>query len=88
VNARDVLNEIKWRYSANLEGVEIWYIHRGAPDDMKIIEGSEVLNIGRDMLETESSSIPYHRIRRIIFNGMTVFDRDDERSRGAGEKHP
>ncbi len=82
-----MLNEIKWRYSPELEGVEIWYLHRGAPDDTKIIEGSEVINIGRDVLETESASIPYHRIRRIIFNGKLIFDREHERDRASEKKH-
>ncbi len=85
MKARDILNEIKWRYSPELEGVEIWYLHRGAPGDTKIIGGNEVLKIGRDAIETGSATIPYHRIRRIIFNGNIVFDREHERDR-ASEK--
>ncbi len=85
---RDVLNEIKWRYSENLEGVEIWYLHRGAPGDMRMISGEEVKKIGRGALETEGATIPYHRIRRIIFNGEVVFDRDHERDRGSERDNP
>ncbi len=84
---RDVLNEIKWRYSRNLEGVEIWYLHRGAPDDTKIITGEDVIKIGRDFLETKRAMIPYHRIRRIIFNGEVLFQREHERDRGSEKGH-
>lgn len=83
MNPREALNELKWRYSERLEGVEIWYIHRGVPGDTKIILGTEVRNIGRDGIETEGAMIPYHRIKRIIFNGEVFFDREHERNRGS-----
>jgi uncharacterized protein (UPF0248 family) len=81
VTPRDALNEIKWRYSRELEGVEIWYVHRGAPNDTKIITGKDVKEIGRGALETVSGTIPYHRIKRIIFNGEVFFDREHERNK-------
>jgi uncharacterized protein (UPF0248 family) len=72
---RDILNEIKW--TMDVHGLEIWYIHRGAVNNTKIIMGDEIINIGRSFLETTSATIPYHRITKILYNGKIVFDRID-----------
>ena len=70
---RDILNEIKW--TKNLEKVKIWYIHRGALNNTKIISGIEIINIGRSFLETTTATIPYHRIIKILYDDKTIFDR-------------
>jgi uncharacterized protein (UPF0248 family) len=70
---RKLLNDIKW--TEDLAKVEVWYRHRGAPQNMKMITGTEIVSIGKSFLETTIATIPYHRILRIINNGVTVFDR-------------
>jgi len=70
---RKLLNEIKW--TKKLEDVEIWYVHRGAQNNTKIISGKEITVLGRSFLETASATIPYHRITKILYEGKTVFDR-------------
>ena len=70
---REILNEIKW--TKNLEKVKIWYIHRGALNNTKIISGIEIINIGRSFLETTTATIPYHRIIKILYDDKTIFDR-------------
>ena len=72
-NVRNILNEIKW--TKNLRNVEIWYIHRGAINNTKSIEGHEIIGIGQSFLETATATIPYHRITKILFEGEIVFDR-------------
>ena len=72
-NVRDILNEIKW--TKNLEKVKIWYIHRGALKNTKIISGIEIIAIGRSFLETTTANIPYHRITKILYDNETIFDR-------------
>ena len=72
-NVRDILNEIKW--TKNLEKVKIWYIHRGASNNTKIISGIEIIAIGRSFLETTTANIPYHRITKILYDNETIFDR-------------
>ena len=72
-NIRDILNEIKW--TKDLTSVEIWYLHRGARNNTKIITGDEIIGIGRSFLETTSATIPYHRIIKILSNHEIVFDR-------------
>ena len=53
-NLRNALNELKWRKKFNLEEAKIWYVHRGAPNDTKIISGKEIVSIGRSFMETIS----------------------------------
>jgi len=50
VNPRDVLNELKWKEGRDLDKSEIWYVHRGAPNDTKIISGKDVLNLEKSFM--------------------------------------
>ncbi len=74
---RDIFNEIKWRF--DLKKCRIYYIHRGAPGDIRIVEGSMIKNIEKSFLILEGFEedvfIPYHRITRIDFNDHTIFER-------------
>jgi uncharacterized protein (UPF0248 family) len=74
---RDIFNEIKWRF--NLAKCKIYYIHRGAPGDVKIVEGSTIKNIERSFLvlegDFEDAYIPYHRIFRIEFEDQIIFEK-------------
>jgi len=70
---RNLLNEIKW--TKDLEKLEVWYLHRGAPRDTMVIKGAEIVSLGRSFLETSSATIPYHRIIKILYEGETLFDR-------------
>jgi uncharacterized protein (UPF0248 family) len=72
-NIRNILNEIKW--TKDLHNVEIWYIHRGAVNNTKRINGEELTSIGRSFLETATATIPYHRITKILYDGRIIFDR-------------
>ena len=72
---RDILNEIKWRKEYDLSEVEIWYIHRGAPNDTRILKGDEIKSIGKTFIETEDAMIPHHRVFKIIYKGRNLFDR-------------
>jgi uncharacterized protein (UPF0248 family) len=74
-NPRDILNNIKWNSNYNLDYTEIWYIHRGAPDDTKIISGKDIVNLDRSFMYTTSAAIPYHRIFKIIYKNKVIFTR-------------
>ncbi len=73
---RDILNELKWDSSKSLERAEIFYVHRGAPGDYKIIKGDEILDLGRSFIKLEEGQIPYHRIFQIICDGEVIFSRE------------
>ncbi len=70
---RNLLNEIKW--TKDFQKLEIWYLHRGAPHGTKIITGAEITSLGRSFLETTSTTIPYHRIIKVLYQGEILFDR-------------
>ena len=74
---RLLLNEIKWRF--DLKRCRVYYIHRGAPGDMKMVEGRAIRAVDRAFLILEGQPhevyIPYHRIVRIEFDDHTIFDR-------------
>jgi uncharacterized protein (UPF0248 family) len=75
MNPRDVLNRIKWSDEFSFSELEIWYIHRGAPNDTKIISGKDVLKIDKTFIETNSAMIPMHRIFKIRYQDKIIFKR-------------
>lgn len=81
---RDLLNEIKW--TKDLQKIEIWYLHRGAPHDTKKIQGTEIISLGKSFLETTTATVPYHRIIKIIYDDKTMFDRWDLQKNQDGDK--
>lgn len=72
-NLKNILNEMKW--TKDLEKAEIWYVHRGAPNDTKILSGKDIVTIGKSFFDTANASIPYHRIFKIVYEGKIVFER-------------
>jgi len=78
VYPREVLNKLKWSEGKSFEDATIWYIHRGAPGDIRTIYGRDVKNLGPGFFETSDSTIPYHRILRIEYMGEVVFDKELE----------
>jgi uncharacterized protein (UPF0248 family) len=75
-NPKDILNELKWKQDCDLNQAEIWYIHRGAPNDTKIVSGKDILNLEKSFMKTISAMIPYHRIFKIIYEGKIIFERE------------
>ena len=74
-NPREILNKLKWKKDYNLNQAEIWYVHRGAPNDTKIIYGKDILKLNKSFMETTSAMIPYHRIFKIIYENKIIFNR-------------
>ena len=70
---RNLLNEIKW--TKDLCKVELWYVHRGAPNDTKILSGKDIVRIEKSSLDTTTATIPYHRIFKIVYDGEIIFER-------------
>lgn len=75
---REVLNELKWR-DGSLDGVEVHYVHRGAPGDTKIVRAADVTHLGPSFFTLRErwgeSSIPYHRVFLITRRGETLWAR-------------
>jgi uncharacterized protein (UPF0248 family) len=72
-SAHEVLNELKWREDRDLTTAEIWYIHRGAPEDTMIIKGSEIIELQNSFMKLADAMIPYHRILKIVYNGQVIW---------------
>lgn len=74
---QDVLNRLKWEEdNPRLDGVVIFYRHRGAPNDTAALRGEEVLAIGRTFLDLpEGARLPQHRILRIEKDGVVRWNR-------------
>jgi uncharacterized protein (UPF0248 family) len=44
-------------------------------NNTKIISGIEIVSIGGSFLETTTTTIPYHRIIKILYADKIIFDR-------------
>jgi uncharacterized protein (UPF0248 family) len=73
--AKELLNELKWRDDRDFLKVEVTYIHRGAPGDVMAITGEQILDLGSSFFETDSATIPYHRIVQISYKSKVIWTR-------------
>jgi len=73
MNPREILNKYKWHQDFSFSNLEIFYIHRGAPEDTKIIYGKDIEKIGRSFIHTRKKMIPFHRVFKIKYNKKTIF---------------
>jgi uncharacterized protein (UPF0248 family) len=67
---KNILNKLRWDRSEDAEQYLITYRHRGAPDDMRQVKGSEIVKLGKSYFTLPSESgeevtIPFHRILEI-----------------------
>ena len=74
---RNILNDIKWQKKYDLSKVKLWFIYRGAPNDIKIISGDNILSIEKTFLETIDAMIPHHRIFKITYENEIIFKRKE-----------
>lgn len=76
ITPRDVLNRLKWTEGENIEEAVVYYVHRGAPGDSRAISGGDITKIDKFCFEMATGAcIPYHRVYKITYRGMTVFKR-------------
>ena len=67
---RDILNRARWR-DAGLDALEVHVLHRGAPDDRRVVSGKRILGIRPHGIEIAPEGdegvtiIPYHRFLAI-----------------------
>jgi uncharacterized protein (UPF0248 family) len=75
MKVREILNKVKWDERMDFDQLDVVYLHRGAPDDLKTISGREIVNIGTSFLSLNEAEIPYHRIIKILYEGEVLFER-------------
>ncbi|MFQ5975309.1 MAG: DUF504 domain-containing protein [Candidatus Hydrothermarchaeales archaeon] len=83
--SRRILNELLWHPQKSPEGVEVIYIHRGAPNDrMKILAG-DISELGKSFftikIDGRDTQIPYHRIVEIKRSGKTLWRKNAKRGK-------
>lgn len=75
---KDILNELRWRHDA-LDEAEVWFLHRGAPNDTRIVPGTKIRDLHHSFMELEGpeggTMIPYHRVQRILRDGRPIWIR-------------
>lgn len=77
---RQVLNEIRWR-GLDLTLAQVEIVHRGAPNDTITVRADQIVP-GRSFFQVGETEIPYHRIKKIVYDGRTIFSRAElERGR-------
>jgi len=79
MKVREILNKVRWDGRMDFDQLEVVYLHRGAPNDLKKIYGREIVNIGKSFLRLslkgEGAEIPHHRIVKILYEGEVLFER-------------
>jgi uncharacterized protein (UPF0248 family) len=60
--------------------VEVEYVNRGAPGDRSTVAGGQIVSLEQGGMEIESevgtTFIPYHRIRRLSYDGEVMWKKD------------
>lgn len=70
------LNRLKW--TGKLRDCEIIILHRGAPEDKKIIQGEKVTEVKKSYFLYKNERevfIPLHRVLEIRLKGETLWKR-------------
>ncbi len=79
--AKKALNELRWHPSKSLEGIDVTYVHRGAPGDRMRIGAMDISRLEKSffVLEREGREvmIPYHRIVEISRGGEVIWRKRD-----------
>jgi len=68
---RRILNRLVWDRRENPADYEITFVHRGAPDDRRSINASEITQVGSSSFTYSSGDegetvIPFHRVISLI----------------------
>ena len=76
---REALNKLKWHSKFSLRDSKITITHRGAPRNVRVIDGKDILELGRSFMHVTSpegkAEIPYHRIIQIEVGGRVLWQK-------------
>ena len=76
---REALNKLKWHSKFTLQDSKITIAHRGAPRNIRIIDGADIIELGHSFMRIASPDgdveIPYHRIIQIKVQGKIVWQK-------------
>lgn len=74
---------LKWDSRYRLDDFQITYIHRGAPNNIRIVPAAN-LRLHSYVFEVDDAEIPYHRILEIAHRhtGAVIFKRTPPKTSG------
>lgn len=73
---KNILDMILWHPEMEIEKCKITYVHRGAPGNLKTIEGSCISKLERGFLILkEGTQIPCHRIIKIKCSNELIWNK-------------
>jgi len=79
MGAREELNKLRWHPRLDLRDARVTILHRGAPGDVRVIDGGDIRELGRGFMRVISPEgevyIPYHRILRIEAGGGVLWEK-------------
>jgi len=74
--AKRVLDMLLWHPEKKIKNCNITFIHRGAPGNLKRIEGSGIKSLeGGFMILEDETKIPCHRIIRIECENQVLWEK-------------
>lgn len=79
---RDILNEVKWKGGYGLSKCTVYYINRGSPNDIGIVSGRQIIEIGSFLIlegYPYESYIPFHRIVKIEYDDIVIFEKNEKK---------
>ena len=79
--ARDVLNALRWRGDRDLRAARIEVADRVRREAIRLIEGSDVVDLERRYFTTATARLPYYKVLRITIGFEVLFERPTPRPR-------
>ena len=73
--AREVLNALRWRGDRDLANARIEYADRMRTEGMRVISGSEIVDLERRYFTLASTRLPYYKVLRITYGDEVLFER-------------
>jgi len=71
----ELLNKLKWDKKYDFSKVKIYYVSRGDANNIAVLQGNEIKNLGKMFIETTKIFIPYHRIIKIEYEGKVIYEK-------------
>jgi len=74
--AKNILNMILWHPEMEIDHAKVSYIHRGAPGNIKTIQGFIIDKIENGfLLLNDETQIPFHRIIKIKYEDKLIWEK-------------
>jgi uncharacterized protein (UPF0248 family) len=84
--SREILLRFYHDPKFRFEDVVVCYIDRGAPGDETCVDGGRIRFLNQQYMEIENpkalTPIPYHRITRILYEGVPFWERSGRGTAG------